>query len=60
MIQENPNVLAARAADGAGLSNLPLAISFPGAAANLATVHTCIGDFIPVVFRRWHHAPGFP
>ena len=29
-------------------------------ARELATVHTCIGDFIPVVFRRWHHAPGFP
>ncbi len=26
----------------------------------LATVHTCIGDFIPVVFRRWHRAPGWP
>ncbi len=31
-----------------------------GAALDLATVHTCIGDFIPVVFRRWHRAPGWP
>ncbi len=30
------------------------------AAQDLATVHTCIGDFIPVVFRRWHRAPGWP
>ncbi len=29
-------------------------------APRLATVHTCIGDFIPVVFRRWHRAPGWP